>query len=216
MKVTCLHDLTLADLALARSGEDRTPGLHLSDIIKAIMKKIDPKTYDNDTPMDPNVIEPGFAFEVALERAFNVRRMDILRIGEVEKDGVIMSPDGVDFGDPPTLEEFKFTKKSAKDTPWPCGMHAQPREDCNYCTTEFGPKFYVYLLQIKAYCYALGLRHARLRVMFVNGNYSSGANFTPPEFRNWAFEFTEEELAKHWAYMLREAEIAGLRQKEAA
>lgn len=215
MIIRCVPGLSIADLAMARSGEDRTPGLHLSDVLKSIMRKMDPDTYAkyDGKPMDPNTIEPGFAFEVALERAFDARRMNILRIGEVEKDGIIMSPDGLDADDPATLEEFKFTKKSAGGTPTPCSIHSDIKQGCGFCRHDFHVKFLSWVLQIKSYVYALGINHARLRAMFVNGDYSS-RQFSDPQFRTWEFEFTDAELHEHWHNLiLREVENEGLRAK---
>ena len=214
MIVTVEPGLTIEDIAFERSGDDRTPGLHLSDIIKSIMVDIDPKTYASNTPMNMNSVEVGFAFERMLERAFVDRRIDVIRPGEIVLDGVILSPDGINTGDDPmVLEEFKSTKKSCRETPWPCDLHTDVMPDCRYCSQEFGPKFLSWLLQIKSYCHALGLVNARLRALFLDGDY--GAN-RMPLLRTWHFKFTERELAEHWRYMMRQARSKGLLAKEAA
>lgn len=213
MIVTCEPGITIESMALHKSGEDRSPGLHLSDVIKSIMVDIDPKTYASGKPMNMASVEVGFSFEVMLEQAFVARRMDIVRIGEVEKDGILMSPDGLDAGDPPTLEEFKSTKKSCRETPWPCDLHADIHEDCRYCRKEFGPKFLSWLLQIKSYCYALGVTHARLRALFLDGDYGENRM---PLLRTWGMVFTQRELDEHWRYILRQARSKGLLPKEAA
>jgi hypothetical protein len=185
----------------------------MSDILRTMQQDIAPQTFGKPgSPFLPDAttllrFEAGFTFERVLEFAFASRRMDIVRIGEVEVDGIIGSPDGVDASsDPCVLEEFKWTWKSNKGTPWPCSDHEYIREGCDQCTHTWDSKHIWWQMQMKAYCYMLGLRHARLRVLFVNNNYIDKI----PVLRGWSFEWTQEELADFWQQLKRQAYEKGL------
>ena len=213
MKFQALRDLTLDSLCLGQSGELRTPGCHLSDIIRTFQQDTDSKTYGAPgSPFLPDSttllrFEAGFTFERVLEMAFASRRMDVVRIGEVEKDGVIGSPDGVDVsGDEPCLSEFKWTWRSTRGTPWPCADHAIITPGCDQCVHEWAPKHMWYIWQMRSYAHMLGVTRGVLRVLFVNGAYQ---NYSP-ELRGWEFQWTDEELAQHWHQILKQAKEKGL------
>lgn len=155
MTITPLPDSL--DQLLVEASPARTPGLHLSQIIRSILQALEPGKY-HDGPVDPLYTEPGFSFERVLETAFSARRIDIVRPGEVTCDGVICSPDGLSFDDDGTvwLEEFKCTE---------IGMPAKPE----LLASE--GKYLKYLWQIASYCHALNTRHSRLRVLWLRGDY---------------------------------------------
>jgi hypothetical protein len=208
-----LVDITLDSLDLEQSGELRTPGCHMSDVLRTMQQDVDPGTFGKPgSPFLPDAtthlrFAMGFNFERVMEIAFASRRMDIVRIGEVEVDGIIGSPDGVDMNaNPPAVTELKLTWKSTKGTPWPCDEHEFIREGCDQCTHSWAPKHMWWIMQMKAYCYMLGLRHATLRALFVNGSYSNMA----PTLRGWSFEWTQEELAAFWQQLKRQAYDKGL------
>lgn len=209
MLITQLPD-TLATLSF-EAGPERSPGLHFSDIRESILKDITPKRRakrltrseqaqpaseqrgegesDSDV-LFHNYIQGGFTFERALEKAFQDRRDGIVRPGEIVLDGIAMSPDGICLTDD-TLEEFKFTWKSSNGAP----------ED---------PKFWGWIIQLKAYYYALlmlgfELRAARLRAFFVNGDYKAKT----PEYKVWEFQFTDEELLENWKMITSHAKQKG-------
>ena len=210
-----LTDLTLNDLKMSQSGEQRTPGCHLSDVLRTMQQDLAPQTYGKPgSPFLPDAttllrFEAGFTFERVLEMAFASRRMDVVRIGEVEKDGIIGSPDGIYMPnsiDPPSTDEYKWTWKSTKGTPWPCSDHEYITEGCDQCVHKWDTKHIWWQFQMMAYSHMLGLRHGRLRVLFVNGNYSTMS----PVLRGWSFEWTEEELAQFWQQLLKQAKEKGL------
>lgn len=181
-------DLGIHDLLFV-PGVPRTPGLHLSDILKSIMVELDPRTYDTGKPMNMLAIECGFSFERALEEGFQSRREDIFRPGEIVKDGVICSPDGI-YAPTWRVEEFKFTKKSSREAP-------------------LGPKFLMWRLQIMAYCFVLQAFTARLVALFVNDHYPGGS-FGDYRLRAWLFTFDAVELASNWQMLLTHAREKGM------
>jgi hypothetical protein len=166
----------------------RSPGLHLSTIIKSICHEIDPKRFPlaaaDGGGLPWNRFEVGFTFERVLETAFASRRLDIFRPGEITLDGIAMSPDGID-PDGWILEEFKSTWMTSHDVPE-------------------GAKCWHWKIQMMAYCHALGTTRARLRALFINGNGDKN-----PEYKVWDLEFTEQELEANWTMIVRHARAKG-------
>jgi len=185
MQITERPD-SIESLAFDASPE-RTPGLHLSTILKSISVELDPKRFNTGKPMDMKKIESGFTFERVLEIAFQSRREGIFRPGEIEKDGILMSPDGIDPEDW-RLEEFKCTWMSDFDAPG-------------------HQKFAHWFWQMRGYCYALETTRARLRALFVNGSYREGYS---PTYHVWDIEFSERELIENWAMVMNHARAKGM------
>ena len=86
-------------------------------------------------------------------------------MGEIEQDGIFLTPDGFDF-EYNELEEAKATwRGSGRDL------------------TD--PTFWDYIVQCKSYCYAMQSEVARLRVLYINGDY----RHTGPEYRRYELRF---------------------------
>ncbi|MDD4984380.1 MAG: hypothetical protein PHQ43_01125 [Dehalococcoidales bacterium] len=120
--------------------------------------------------------EKGYLWEVALSQAFGEKAA--VRPGEVERDGVIGSPDGLlcEDGDM-VLEEYKATLMSSNKVP---------------------AENWAWMVQVKGYCYMLGVSRAIMRVLYLRGDYTSGV----PEYAVWEFVFSERELAENWTAIL--------------
>ena len=174
---------SLADL-VAPPTTVRSPGLHLSTIIQDILTDLDPKKYGQE--MDWNRVQAGVTFERILERELISRNPNLIRPGERVRDGVACSLDGWDPVDR-VVEEYKWTWKSSR-----------------YPITD--DRFWGWMVQIKGYCHVMETPLARLRVFFVNGDYSA---FTP-EFRSWALSFTPQELADNWAMVTQPRPLQGV------
>lgn len=180
-------------LSTPTHGYIRTPGLHASDIYGAFYKSLDPKRYDkrqedgSPIPMDETRMTLGTSFEEVLEIALAARLLGE-RPGEfTSPEGVIFSPDYLFNEEHLVLGEFKCTWYSAKDAP-------------------FGDKFLKWWTQIKLYCYWLRIHHARLYVLFVNGDYKPPA----PVLRAWSVEFTDKELQGEYTAIMRFAHREGM------
>jgi hypothetical protein len=173
---------SVADLGL-EPNPPRSDTLHVSTLIKAILVGLEPERFSNDS--DPSVkFEMGFAVERAIEEAWRLRRIEVLRPGEFEKDGITGSPDGVSFdSDGPIVDEIKCTWMSSRGAP----------ED---------KKFWHWLVQMKAYCYLLDTTRARLHTFFVNGDY---AQHREPQYLSWDLQFTEREILENWNMLLSAA-----------
>lgn len=186
MKVEKLND-TLDDLLLEASPA-RTPGLHLSQIIRSICQALEPKKYA-DGPVNPLYTDPGFTFERVLETAWSSRHAgNIFRPGEFDHDGVLCSPDYIDLSTDPegVLVESKMTEMSMVG-----------------CPTD--PKFRKWLWQIAAYCHVLGLRKSRLHVLWLKGNYKEIRR----AYEVFSIEWEDGEAAQTWAYLTNHARDKG-------
>ena len=104
------------------------------------------------------------------------------RIGEVIKDGIIMSPDGLGV-DPDgdvsgvNLEEYKLTWKSIK---------SHPKDNWNYMT------------QIQCYLNGVGLNCCIMRIIYIMGDYKGSG----PVYKKFVFEFDDYELEENWQMIL--------------
>ena len=104
-------------------------------------------------------------------------------MGELERDGIFLTPDGMDIADW-VHEEWKATYKS---------MRHDPHE------------YYRYWWQIKAACYVIGTNLARLRVWFIRGDYKNSG----PQWKSWEVEFTDRELEENWMAIVSHAKKKG-------
>lgn len=175
------------DQLLVDASPARTPGLHFSAIIRSICRELEPKKY-TDGPIDPLYTEVGFSFERILEMAFQARRLDIIRPGEFERDGVICSPDGVSWNTDgqPVLEEFKSTE---------LGMPVDPAD------LATNPKYKKWFWQMGGYCHVLDTPLACLRVLWLRGNYKEVRRAYSVYDIVWA----PGETARIWDLCLRHA-----------
>lgn len=171
-------DLQLDTLGLGGGDPNRSPGLHLSTIIKSVMMVLEPDRFTG--PLDVPRVETGCAFEDLLAESL-ARRIGWSKPGEFVKDGVIGSPDGLD-ADAWRVDEVKCTWVSDKD-----GLDH--------------PKLSHWMLQVKGYCHMLATTQARMYVLFVNGDYKPPR----PVLRVWDLTFTDRELADNWTMLLTHA-----------
>lgn len=173
--------VSVADLGLEASPP-RSNTLHVSTLIKAILMGLEPARFGGTD--DPSVkFEMGFAVERAIEEAWRLRRIDVLRPGEFEKDGITGSPDGVSFiVGTPIVEEIKCTWMSSRGCP----------DD---------RKFIHWIWQMKAYCHLIDTDRARLHAFFVNGDYVQ----REPQYLSWDLKFSERELEENWSMLRNQA-----------
>jgi hypothetical protein len=166
------------------SGVPRSEGLHCSDLIKTLGVQMGLlPAHDGPPPMIRFLM--GFTWEVMLEQALAEQLG--CRPGEVSLDGVACSPDGIGCDEEGVfLEEYKCTWYSTKKTP----------ED-----------IWHWEVQIKAYCHVIGLTRALMRVLYVNGDYQRP---TKPQWHEFMYSFTEEELEENWRMLINHGKAEGL------
>lgn len=172
------------------SNQERTPGVHLTDLLNARELAMGEEGFAPEPEETTQTrFALGFAWELAIERALNElwgeMHSRIIRVGEVELDGVLMTPDAVDVADG-CLEEWKCSKLSSQRDP---GRYRR------------------YITQMMCYCHALGLTEARLRVLHLNGDYREERG---PLIKSWRFEFEVGELETNWGGLVEFARKAGI------
>lgn len=156
----------------------RTPGNHVSSIIKTMAMAMGKRDGDFTEEQLGRFATLGRLWEVQLSNAL-FKEPRYVRPGEVERDGIIGSPDCVDTEEW-LVQEFKVTWVSYRDF-------------------ESKLKFTEYLWQVKSYCYMLGMVRAHLIVLFVCGNWREDP---VPRPQQWSLLFTAQELQEHWRAML--------------
>ena len=184
MKIEEIDDLGLQDLI--KGDPHRSPGLHCSDLIKALMREQEPERFA-ERPLDPERIGVGTAFEDVLARQMGTLLHRGDKPGEFVCDGVIGSPDWFS----PELwltEEIKWTWMSSRK-----GI------------TD--PRFYHYFVQLRAYNHMIGqhlggppVLDSKLRVGFANDDYTYPLS---PKIRTYQIRFTERELLENWQMLMR-------------
>ena len=170
----------------------RTPGLHLTDILYPMMEE------QGETPDRPDLTKEdlegyravGFLWERVLVRALTDMYGEnsfVLRLGEFTKDGVIFTPDAILIRAtcPPSLEEWKCTWTSSNRA---IGDRKQ------------------WWIQIMAYCHALDLDEATVRVLYINGTWRPPI----PRTRHYRATFNKRELVENWDMLLNYARSKGM------
>lgn len=176
------RDIDLSTLAISEEqSSTRSIGTHVSTVLRHIGTVIGIHKKNDFTVEDLNQFAVvGRLWErVLAELMFPPPRYE--RIGEIERDGIIGSPDCIDTEEWSDVE-MKVTWVSSKGF------------------TE-RTKFREYLWQVKSYCYMLGTLRARIVVFHVCGNYSPPV----PVAKEYVLEFTLAELRDNWDMVLREA-----------
>jgi hypothetical protein len=112
--------------------------------------------------------------------------------GEIEADGIIGSPDGVepDADGGPVLHEFKVTWKTTRRILE--GLEESGRNGSGGCN-------WMWLAQMKAYCRMLHYSRACLHVYAVNGDYKPPS----PQLVAVDLEFDRRELDANWRLMMQ-------------
>lgn len=175
------------DFRPSGTGGPRSPGVHVSQIVKSIMQILAPKRFDPASGLNWEKIAAGWAWEEVLGDGFCKLNQDVIQqFGELELDGISGTPDGYNPNEN-ALEEYKATWASA-------------RRDI---TDDL---FYHWLLQTQAYLKMAGLDTVIFRVFFVCGDYTHPF---APCWRSWRLTFEQSELDANWSVLLRHARKKG-------
>lgn len=180
---------------IGTGNSPRSEGLHLTEVIRDLMK-----VSGLDSGGRPNwnfnsTVGAGFIWEEVLfsywEEVFSkalakllARKYSWHQTGEITLDGIIGSPDGLDIHDTLTLQEAKFTWKSAKNSP---------------------VDNWYFMTQAKGYCKMLGINKAMLHIFYCMGDYKGSG----PIYQPWLFTFQPHELEENWQMLKNHAEFMG-------
>lgn len=156
----------------------RTPGLHLSDVIKALAggmnESNEGEAYNEATRMQ---FEKGWLWEDTLSTAYRERMAT--RVDELEYDGIVCSPDGLSFDDAgnPVVEEYKCTSANPAK---------RPTDNWRW------------MMQAKGYCKVTGAVKCVFRVLHL---------MYVPVYRVWEITFTQGEIEENWSAIRAQAEL---------
>ena len=174
-RVVTITDLVLSSEQLA----PRSNGIHVSAVIRHMSKAIGRQKENDFTDEDLNMFASvGRMFETQLAAAMcPPPRYE--RIGEIECDGIIGSPDAIDTKEW-SVQEYKANFSSA--------------------TKPIESKI-EYFWQMKAYCYMLSMCRASLFVFYPGGTWRPPT----PIFKCWDILFSPSELKENWDMILENA-----------
>lgn len=195
----------------------RSEGLHVSEIIREIATGVGILKREDSNELDWTLaryklqrgedfvsLYPAAIYRVALglawEEWLGARHPEFgfHGLGELERDGIIGSLDGLQFDEwGPLVHEIKLTWKSS-------------RSDRESAQERFSTEW-LWPAQCKSYCYLASLpgdicTRAMLHVMWVNGNYKGSG----PEYRTYLLKFMPKEILTTWKQM----QIVGKRLME--
>ncbi len=167
---------------LGSGANHRSEGLHLTTIIRDLMDKSGLKTPKSSWNMNTTQ-SVGFIWEETLSLAWEERlsrafaslldkEMGWYNTGELNLDGIIMTPDGYDPNNM-ILQEAKCTWKSSKNKP----------------IDNFS-----WMVQTKAYCRALCIDKVMFHVLYLMGDYKASG----PIYEPWLITFKPHEIEENW------------------
>ena len=189
MKIT---PVDAPDVDLLKSDLVRSPGVHMSEIYSSLYAELEPKRYGSGEPPNPLLLAMGTAWELHFERLLMASAppgVSISRPAEfMNEDGIAFSPDLLISNGDLRVGEMKLTFQSSA-------------EDIS------APKFSKWIVQMQAYCHGMETPHARLYVLFVNGDYKTQRW---PQLKIWDFTFTARELHDNYQMLLNHAKRRGL------
>lgn len=176
MKVT-QRQFDLSSLVVSSEQlQPRTDGVHVSHIVRKLSRAMGRRDGDfTEEQLDKFAIVGRLWERLLADALFRPPRYE--RLGEVERDSVIGSPDSFDSREAAVLE-FKVTWVSCRDF-------------------EGKQKFWEYVAQVKSYLGILkdiGAVRARLIVLFIAGDWRPPV----PQCLEWDLEFTVQELEEWW------------------
>jgi hypothetical protein len=165
----------------------RTPGVHVSSIIRHIGNQI-------GTNKGNGFTEDDLGQMAAIGRLWEKLLADVLfpppryeRVGEIEKDGIIGSPDCIDI--------HEWVDNEAKVT-WVSSR--------NFMESH---KFREYLYQCRAYCHMLSdatpMLKAKLWVLHVCGDHRPPLPMKGKGMKVYECTFTPQELRDNWMMLQR-------------
>lgn len=156
-------------------SDERSSGVHLSGIIRYCL---DLDKSDRDPDFMPLCMALGLAWEAWAVGLFP----DVVwQPGEEELDGVYCTCDGI------SVMEVKGEREVVLEE-WKCTYKSLARYGANILAQT------IWIWQLAGMCRVLGLRYARLHILWTNGDYRP----PQPKYKTYLIEFSQDELNKFW------------------
>jgi len=181
----------------------REPGIHVSDLIQFAQLKEDKKRCAFDRmPEDTKKIfrakfANGLLFETALSHSL-ATWFEPVRPKPIQVDGIWCSPDGI-------IKNFTFMKRTFSPVVVFESKYSMKKAAFNE------KSFHWWIVQIKAYCFAVNSTIGILASLHPMGDYLNhiyhiaGKKHTiypNTKFKTWLLEFTEKEIYENWNLLL--------------
>jgi len=176
--------------------ENRSPGVHLSDLIHKVCIEcghyeehtddIDPETGEMSEDLQ-TLLQVGCAFETALIIRYSQQYPGLyIQPGEITLDGIHITADLMNL---------------APDPRYPDLSHKITEVKCTYMSSAedpLGPKFWRIRAQLMAQCLAWKTLVGQIAILHVDGDYRGRRK---PVFNVWELEFSIQELRENWALL---------------
>jgi hypothetical protein len=189
------------------SGIGRSPGTHLSAVIKRLRIKLgELRLTSNDA-----FAMFGFIFELLVEKALaaylSFNQEDMIEPGEQCCDRIYMTPDRFNpfLGKNGRVFEYKASWLSLGGSKTKPSIFIDGDRENGLDVEVFQERFWYWLIQLMAYCRALGTREGAIVALLINGDYTFRPPYGGPQFLCITFEFTEAEIEENWELVVREA-----------
>jgi hypothetical protein len=196
---------TITEALISKFGHpSRSEGLHVSRIIRDLQVQIGRGREDSSISQgqlqDFGTI--GFVWERVLETTLADLTVGedprYMRLGELSLDGLYLTPDYCDL-------DFHGNQT------WELGLEEWKVKWCSYRKgDDLERNFWEWLVQCKAYCFVLGTGLARIRALFIAGDWKGSI---APVVRQWELTFTGRELQDNWEMLTGHARRRGWLEK---
>jgi len=182
----------LKHLSILTPSIDRSQGIHLTDIMRALKWDKYREAFGEPTAEIRLIWECGFIWERVLSEGI-YKPAGIIRPEPICLDKIWCSPDGIDrkgiFVPGGGLIEDKYTDRSE-------AKH-EILEDWWFMT------------QAKSYCKVTGYNKTLFRILYASGDYSRKIGRRKID-RYYLIEFTDQEINDNWSLILNYAHNKGL------
>lgn len=177
-----------AEFVMPERPSTRTPGLHLSELIREIERDV---LGDDERPagkIPVGFAEGGFIWEgLATSWASRYWGRGLVQF-EALMDGIYLTSDFIPHVDQRVVD-FKMSFKSVSSI------------------GKWESKYLGYMVQLKSHCRYFETRKATLLFFFILGDWKRGQDWSGPQIRQIDFEFTDEEIETNWAWVLRQRDV---------
>jgi hypothetical protein len=193
----------------------RSSGVHLSGIIRGIalnMGYLDEK-WDKPELGNKLLVAIGLAWEDWATK--HLHQEVTYHPPEEEVDGIYLTLDGFT-----NFDDMEYTKVFTEQVSVPDDFsyllvnefkttHKSSRGLSNPQVGFLHKKWWMWLAQLKGYCYVMETRWAKLHPLFLRGDYSYDSGMMSlPEYRTFAFEFTKWEIEENWRMIVNNKHLA--------
>jgi len=191
------------NLTLPKSRVPRSEGVHISNIIRSIATEVgilkpewaeELSLVDGRQVTDPVAVlrmNIGLAWEEYYIPTFLGELGVVDHPGQIQVDGVYMTPDGESVDVIITRSQGKYRNHTL--IVHECKVTYKSTKTVGDLSNEW-----MWMSQVKAYCKGKNTRWARMHILFLCGDYSYPIR---PQLRCWAIEFTQKEIDDNWALL---------------